>query len=268
MPYSSSPFGRPRYPGEQQQISPIGGTPLATLRDKAQLHPGFNFFDLWSDKYFPGYMQSTAPAEFGMGTLFDILKSQGKTDPRLMNQNIAAIDRGTSQQQGALQGFLANAGLQGSGVGQALGASIGQAGQQRQSNLRANEAQLQEQRKREDLNLLMQMLINPQMDWAALGTGQYNADRARGDQNSANKAAAIAGLMGTLAAAFCWAAEEFFGGSHDAMDACRVAIARRPLLAVAYLNSGKNLAYSIKHDPGVRDLVRPGFEALVLDGEN
>lgn len=99
-------------------------------------------------------------ANQGYGTLLDILQRQGATDPRLLNQQRAQLDLMNQQQMRATQGNLAGAGLTGTGAGQALLAAQGQAGVAGQANLTAQEAALQEQRKREDLQL-MQLLFGP-----------------------------------------------------------------------------------------------------------
>ena len=107
----------------------------------------------------------------GFTTLLDILGAQGQTDPRLFNQQLASSSLNTQAQQGDLQAQLARMGLSGSGVGQAVGASIGQAGANQRADLQAREAQLQELRKREDLNLLLNLILNPGL--SAL-TGRIN----------------------------------------------------------------------------------------------
>lgn len=128
------------------------------------------------------------PELLGVGTLSDILLKQGKTDPALFNQQLAGISRGTQQNQQAVGGQMANRGLGGSGLAAALQAAIGQQGVGQIAGARANENQLAEQRKRDDLQLLLQTFINPGIDRWAIQTGQYNAaaNRSQQDQNAKN----------------------------------------------------------------------------------
>ena len=99
-------------------------------------------------------------ASQGYGTLYDILLRRGATDPRLMNRNLADLDIQNQAIQRQTEAGLARGGLGGSIGGQALlGAERAGGGQQRSDYL-AREAALQEQRQREDLQL-MQLLFGP-----------------------------------------------------------------------------------------------------------
>jgi len=98
----------------------------------------------------------------GLGTLQSILGAQGQTDPALLNKQLAGISQSTQGNQTALQGQLSRLGLQNSGVGQAIGAAIGQGGTEARSQAIAQENALAEERKRSDLiNLLLPLLIQP-----------------------------------------------------------------------------------------------------------
>jgi hypothetical protein len=100
-------------------------------------------------------------APVGFATLLDILGSQGATDPKLLNRQLADIAQTTQGQQDSFQGQLARSGLTGSGIGQAIGAAIGQSGGEQRADLLAQEAAKQEQQKRQDLQLLFQLLGIP-----------------------------------------------------------------------------------------------------------
>ena len=149
------------------------------------------------NRFFRG---ATAPGSgvlsTGGQTLAQILQSQGKTDPRLFNMQSAGISRDTQALQQALQGSLARSGMQGSGVGLAMGTSIGQAGANQQAGLRANEAQLQEARKRSDLDLLMQMILGPAQQQYGMQKGFQMQDRSIEQQREAARWQAIASLIG------------------------------------------------------------------------
>jgi hypothetical protein len=112
-----------------------------------------------------------------------------------MNREIAGINRGTQAQQGALQGGLAQRGMSRSGIGQALSQSIGQAGQDRVANRMAQETQMAEQRKRQDLELFMRMVMDPSIDLSAIAMGQPTKDK---NQNTAAYIGALAQLIGAF----------------------------------------------------------------------
>ena len=107
----------------------------------------------------------------GFDTLLQILQGQGKTDPALFNKQLAGIAQGTQANQTNQQGNLSRLGLSGSGVGQALNAAIGQSGVEQASTATAQENALQEQRKRQDLQLLYQLLLQPGLDAGAISAG-------------------------------------------------------------------------------------------------
>lgn len=204
-------------------------------------------------------------AWLGYSNLADILQSQGKTDPQAFNRMLGGISQGTNQQQGQLQAILAQRGLGGSGVGQALGAAVGQAGQSSLAGARANEAQLAEQRKRDDLDLLLKLIVQPSTDASAMYLGQYNQNQARSDQQSASKKAMYAQLATALASMFCWAAEAIFHNPQDE-DAVRAFMVTEPDLAEAYLVAGKDLAFHVEHDEAVRRIVEPRFHEFADRG--
>jgi hypothetical protein len=88
----------------------------------------------------------------------------------------------------------------------ALGGAIGSSGANQAAMIRANEAQLQEQRKRQDLELLRSLVVGPATDAAAIYSGQYNQAQQRGQTQDASKAAQqqqylqmLMGLVGMFA---------------------------------------------------------------------
>jgi hypothetical protein len=129
-----------------------------------------------------------------MGTLQQILASQGRTDPALFNRELAQIARGNQQLQRGTAGSLAASGLGGSIGGKALLAAIGQSGQEQLGQRRAKEINLAEARKRQDLGLLMEMLINPGLTSAGIRLGVPSG----GGSGSAAKVGALGGLLGGI----------------------------------------------------------------------
>lgn len=134
----------------------------------------------------------------GGQTLAQILGSQGATDPRLFNMQSAGISRNTQGLQQALQGSLARSGMQGSGVGLGMQTALGQAGASQQAGLRAQEAQIQEARKRGDLQLLMDMILGPAQQKIAMDRGFSLQQQMMGQQNKGATIGALGALGGGI----------------------------------------------------------------------
>jgi hypothetical protein len=137
----------------------------------------------------------------GQASLLDMLLRQGKSDPGAMNQQLAAIDRSTGAGQQGVRSELAQRGLSGSGVGQALQAAVGQAGSAQQANLRNEESQQAEQRRRQDLQLLLSLFINPSLDMSSMALNQYAQQNARKDARTGAMLGSL-GSLGSLGAMF------------------------------------------------------------------
>ena len=199
--YGPSAFNRPRPFGQfgqmrQQQPQQTQAPPsiLAPLKGPGDLpntllNTGLSVFP---------YLQSAAPGSVPVGyeTLQNILMGRGQTDPMLMNQELAAISRATQGQQDALQGRLAAGNLQGSGVGQALQTAIGASGAEQAATRRAQETQAAEARKRQDLELLMRLLIDPAFTASGQRLGLNYAPDKPSDFESL--LAGAAGVLGNL----------------------------------------------------------------------
>lgn len=145
-------------------------------------------------------IQSAAPTagRLGLSTLIDVLASRGRTDPALFNQQVADIQRGTQGQQQAIQQQGAQAGLQGSGVMAALQAAAGQAGEDRIAQAKAQENAMAEERRRQDLDLLMRMIMDPSMELFGIHQNVEQAEKQRTLQRDAALANAIGGLFGSI----------------------------------------------------------------------
>ena len=129
----------------------------------------------------------------GMNNLREILASKGALDPRFKNVAVANTMRLGQGQQQAIGGQMAQRGLQNSGLGMALQQSAGNSAANRASGMEADFAQMQDQQKRQDLDLLLRLLIQPAMDQSALALGQYN----QSSQNRSNQNASLLGALGT-----------------------------------------------------------------------
>ena len=135
----------------------------------------------------------------GLSTLNEILFNQGKTDPAAFNRDLLANSRNTEAQQQAVRGSAASRGLQNSGANNAIEAAVGAAGADREGAMRANETQLAEQRKRDDLMLMLQLIINPSLTGSGIAAG---SEAQFAQMNQQNKGAEIGGLASILASIF------------------------------------------------------------------
>ena len=126
--------------------------------------------------------------------LIEALLGKGQTDPALVNRQVADISRGTAGQQQQVQGELARRGMSRSGVGQALSTAVGQGGENRIAQMRATEAQLAEDRKRQDLDLFLRMVVDPSLNSYGLtqGVAMQNRQMQQNQQNG------YLALLGTL----------------------------------------------------------------------
>lgn len=122
-----------------------------------------------------GYFHDNPALPLGLQNLMDILSSQGRTDPKLLNRNLTANARDTEAQQQQQRGYAASRGVQNAGVTDAITAAIGAAGADRASGIHAQDAAVAEQRRRQDLQLLLDLIIKPGIDYSAIDAGQYNA---------------------------------------------------------------------------------------------
>ena len=138
----------------------------------------------------------------GFGSILDILGRQGATDPRLMNRNLADMDLQQQMLQRQAQGNLQTYGMTGTMGGQALLNTVGAGGATRRADYLGKEAALQEERRRQDLQL-MQLLFGPkfqrkglrnQMDIAKM---QANANQGGGTDwgSFLNGAGTVAGVF-------------------------------------------------------------------------
>lgn len=146
---------------------------------------------------FPGGVQqklgqAAGPAlDTGLGTLQQILQSQGRTDPAAFNRDLTQLSFGNQSLERGLQGNLAASGLGGSIGGKALQAATAGAGQERLADRRSKETQLAEARKRQDLGLLMEMITNPSLTSAGIRLGIPSG-------SSGSSSAAGVGALGSL----------------------------------------------------------------------
>lgn len=132
------------------------------------------------------------------GNLAEILASKGATDPRILNREITGIGRGTEGNIQEIQAQLARSGLGSSGLGQALAAAAGQSGVEDIATARARDAALQEQRKREDIMLAIQAILNPRQRQQEIQKSAPHGTQGSGLGGDALKA--VAGILAAVLA--------------------------------------------------------------------
>lgn len=144
---------------------------------------------------------STYTLPTGFANLAEIIASQGRTDPMRLNQQLVDISRSTGATQQAVEGQMARSGLGGSGLAPALTAAVGAGGARQRSEAIAEENRMTEERRRQDLMLLYNLLINPSLQAYGIELGadaqQLFANRQlAGSIIQGGASAASAGLSG------------------------------------------------------------------------
>lgn len=138
-------------------------------------------------------------AESGYGNLADILASGGATDPKLLNSQITGIRRSTADRTNASMSKFAGRGLGNSGLNLATAAAIGQGGAGQEADLRANEARLQEERKRLDLQSFLQLFVNPSISYSDIAAQLGIANAGYATQKDAANAELAGKVIGGFA---------------------------------------------------------------------
>jgi len=110
-----------------------------------------------------------AAQKAGLTNLYQMLLQQGRVDPRLLASAQAANSRSTQAQMDASRGSQSRSGMSGSGLSAALQAAIGAAGSSRAANLNYQDIADSYKRNQENLGLLDQLVIQPQLGYANLG---------------------------------------------------------------------------------------------------
>ena len=114
------------------------------------------------------------PAEIaGLQDLYRMLMGQGRVDPRLLAQLQAQNATSTQQQQDAQRGRSAGRGTAGGGLSQAINAAIGAAGSTRASNLNYQDIADSYKRQQDNLGLMNQLVMQPQLGYASLSSDIY-----------------------------------------------------------------------------------------------
>ncbi len=200
-----------------------------------------------------------------LGSLFQIVGQQGRTSPLLLNQELADIASRTQGAQQAFGGQLAGAGLGRSGVGQAIQAAIGQAGQEQIGRRQAQESALAEERRRADIQNLLNALLGP-----ALGLQEQQFQRVQ--QGRSERAALTGQVVGGLAggagalALGCWLARAVWGDGSLKWVIFRLRLEEMPKLRAAYMKLAPVIAPTVRRSALLRayfnGLMRPAVEVV------
>lgn len=139
------------------------------------------------------------PAEkVGLTSLLKMLMQEGRVDPRLLAMAQAQNSRSTQQQQDAARADASRRGLGGGGLNQALQAALGSAGANRSANLNYQDISDSYRRNQENLGLLDQLVIQPQLGYANLGQQDTQSQREAKQKQIASGASLIGGGLGAL----------------------------------------------------------------------
>lgn len=198
----------------------------------------------------------------GYENLYDIISGQGRTSPTQMNLDLADISRTTQGQQDDLQGRLAQMGFGRSGLGAALGTAIGQSGAERRSRRMAEETQLAEARNRQDLQLLLDLIINPTNQAFATRSGISMGQQQASSQKQGSALGALGTAAGIAAMMFCWVARRVYGADNP-----KWLLVRRYILTMApdplrdfYMERGESIAASMTDEDA--EMLRPHFDRM------
>ena len=140
----------------------------------------------------------TQAQKLGLTNLYQMLMQQGRVDPRLLARAQAQNSASTQQQQDAARAGLAKRGLGGGGLGDALLASIGSAGANRAANLNYQDIADSYKRNQENLGLLDQLVIQPQLGYGQLGEQARATRQDAKNKQLAAGASLISGGLGAL----------------------------------------------------------------------
>jgi hypothetical protein len=194
-----------------------------------------------------------------------MLQTQGRMDPRLLARQQALNARSTQQQQDAARADAARRGLGGGGLNQAIQAAIGSAGANRAADFNYKDIADSYARNQQNLGLLQQLVTQPSIDFAALGSNQYSSDRNRQTQQNAAAAQALAGIAAAFA---CKVAKEKFGADTPEFHAARSYVLKRLPAdkTVQYMVHGDELVEAYRSNPEAKARLDRVFDEFARRG--
>jgi len=188
--------GGQQQPAAQGAPPPIPGLHPQIPRNQAGFRQNYDYFNRqgdfggWNNKLKATvdpalaslYSGTAITAPTAYSGLAELLSRNGKIDPAAMNLQLSDISRSTQNAQMQAGGHAAGSLNQGSGVAQAIQASIGQGGLDRRAGVMADEAKEAENRRRADLMLFYQMVMDPAMQLQGV---ERSANAAEGQGGNA-----------------------------------------------------------------------------------
>jgi hypothetical protein len=202
----------------------------------------------------------------GNANLLDLINNPGQTNGALYNRSLRDTNRDTSMRLDANRARFAKSGFGNSGLGAAFQEAIRGAGENRKQALTEDEARRREDLRRQDLQLLYQFILKPNLDRYANDRGIGAAENAAKAQQNSAAISGGASLIGSLAAAFCHTADELYGHASEDSILARYYMVAHADDATRDLYDGpasKRLAAAVKRDPALRATVRPIFDEFV-----
>lgn len=109
--------------------------------------------------------------KLGFEDLISLLKQGGKIDPLQMNFQLADIGRRTTSAKDMQRDRFSRTGFGASGLNDAIMAAIGQGGDESAARLRADDAANSDARRRQNLQLLHDLVIGPATSLVGAGAG-------------------------------------------------------------------------------------------------
>ncbi len=138
------------------------------------------------------------PAEkVGLANLLQMLVAQGRVDPRLLAMAQAQNAKATQQQQAAAQAAAARGGGSG-GLNSAIQAAVGSAGANRSAQLNYQDIADSYGHNQQNLGLLNDLVIQPQLGYANLGQQDLQSQRDAKQKQIATGASLIGGGLGAI----------------------------------------------------------------------
>jgi len=167
MPSATTPYTDPQSPQQSYQ----NFINRYSSWRQGQTDPGFTYRTLGNSGAGVQGTAGLANEFLGMNNLYQMLLSQGRVDPRLLATAQAQNSRSTQQQQDASRAGASRSGMGNSGLQAALQGAIGAAGANRSANLNYQDISDSYARNQQNLGLMDQLVIQPQLQYAQLGLG-------------------------------------------------------------------------------------------------
>jgi len=149
-----------------------------------------------------GYNKQESELHYqGYKNLYELLSEGGKTDPLQQLPTLSAINRETA---GNVQNINTAQGRSGytSGLMAALGGADESAGQQKKAEYLTEQTKEQEERKRKDMLLFLDLMLQPGLDAEKLATAIITSNEQTEAAGDASDMSVVSSLLGAVGSAF------------------------------------------------------------------